>query len=680
MKKSPLVLLSIIITVLEFQIRQSNSQQTYVNNNQLSGSNSNTTHGFQCNGNRSSCSAYVTYRSQPPSYSTPPNIAFLLNSNTSTISRLNNISELDPIPADRLVVIPVTCSCRNSSNSSYYQHNARYRLQNLGETYFSIANNTYQGLTTWQAMAAQNNINITNLIIGDELLVPLMCACPTNQQQRQYRSQYLLSYITTWGDDVSQIAEMFGVDYQSVLDANELRENDTIFPFTPILVPLTSPFTHINLPSPPPTPSPQAETPDMPDTGGGSSNKGVFIGIGIGVGVLVLVIGSFLVWFFVLRPSRKKPVSTSKSEGKGRKVSESSSLFTPLPVSYTSSQTSTKSSSIGLDGLKLAIGSLTAYKFKEIEKATGSFGEGNKIKGSMYRGEFNGDEAAIKILKGNVPNDEINILKHINHSNITRLSGYCTHEGNTYLVFEYAEKGSLDDWLFRQQKHQSVHFDDTLSQPVLGWKQRVQIACNIADALNYLHSYIQPPYIHKNLKTSNILLDSNFRAKITNFGLARTLKDQSESGVLHLTKHVVGTHGYLAPEYIENGAVTTKLDIFAFGVVMLELLSGKPAVKPPGTNKAGPDDLLFIVFRKVFEGENVREKLMEFMDSNLGREYPLDVAYTVAQLGYRCVHPDMNSRPPISEIAMTLSKILSSSLDWDPSDELANSSSMSHTR
>lgn len=529
-------------------------------------------------------------------------------------------------------------------------------------------------------MIAQNNHSITNLVVGDELLVPLMCACPTANQERRYRSQYLLSYIVTWGDDISQIANMFGADYQSVLDANELRADDVIYPFTPILVPLTSAPTNLNLSSPsnPPSP-PQSNTPPVsPGTGGSSSNKGVFIGIGIGAGVLVLAVGSFLIWFFLIRPSRKKQLPTLQSVEKGDKVTESS-FFTPTPVSYTTSQISTRSSSVDLNGLKLAIGSLTAYKFKEIEKATGNFNEGNRIKGSMFRGEFKGDEAAIKILKGNVPNDEINILKHINHSNITRLSGYCTHEGNTYLVFEYAEKGSLDNWLFYQQKHQ-YEDDDSLSPPVLSWKQRVQIACNIADALNYLHSYVHPPYIHKNLKSSNVLLDSNFRAKITNFGLARTIQDESENGVLHLTKHVVGTHGYLAPEYIENGAVTTKLDVFAFGVVILELLSGKPAVKPSGTNKGGADDLLFMAIRSVFEGENVREKLMDFIDSNLGREYPLDLAYTMAQLGNRCVDRDMNSRPSMSEASMTLSKIFSSSLDWDPSDELANSSSFSHTR
>lgn len=524
---------------------------------------------------------------------------------------------------------------------------------------------------------AQNTYNLRTLKPGEEFLVPLMCACPTSEQVSKYRARYLVSYLVNWGDDISQIADIFGADMQSVLDANDLKSSDVIYPFTPILVPLKSVPTKITLPSPPPAPTPQS-TPTDTGGGGGSSKKWIGVGIGIGVGVLVLSLVSFFAWFFLVRPSRK-PVSTAPREAKGEKKDPESSEYTPVPGSYSTSSQNTKSSwSVGTDGLKVAIGSLTAYKFKELEEVTERFSETNRIKGSVFRGKFKGDDAAIKILKGNIPTDEINLLKHINHSNIIRLSGYCINEGNTYLVYEYTEKGSLDEWLFRQQNHHSE--DGSLSSTVLGWKQRVQIACNVSDALNYLHSYINPPYIHKNLKTSNVLLDASYKAKITNFGLARTIQDEDETGEVHMTKHVVGTHGYLAPEYIENGVVTAKLDVFAFGVVVLELLSGKPAVKPSGMNNGRLDDLLFVAIRKVFEGENVREKLMGFMDSNLGRAYPLDLAYSMAQLAHKCVDQDMNSRPSMSEVSMTLSKIYSSSLDWDPSDELANSSSLSHSQ
>ena len=279
-----------------------------------------------------------------------------------------------------------------------------------------------------------------------------------------------------------------------------------------------------------------------------------------------------------------------------------------------------------------------------------------------------GDDAAVKVLKGDV-SSEINMLKRINHTNIIRLSGFCVHGGNTYLVYEHAENGSLTDWL---------HDNKYPGSSPLAWKQRVQIAYDVADALNYLHNYTNPPYIHKNLKTGNILLDSSFRAKISNFGLARTLENQDKEGGVQLTRHVVGTHGYMAPEYMEDGVIAPKLDVFAFGVVILELLSGREA----SNDKHGGGDeeeLLSASIRRVTEGDNVREKLRGFVDPSLRHEYPLDIAFSMAQLAKNCVAHRLNSRPAMPEVFMTLSKIHSSSLNWDPSDELKRSGSLGHT-
>lgn len=144
-----------------------------------------------------------------------------------------------------------------------------------------------------------------------------------------------------------------------------------------------------------------------------------------------------------------------------------------------------------------------------------------------------------------------------------------------------------------------------------------------------------------------------------------------------MTRHVVGTHGYMAPEYVENGVITPRLDVFAFGVILLELLSGKEATVG---EKGGEESLLSASVKKVFEGENVREKLRGFVDPSLMNEYPLDLVYSMAQLGNKCVFHDLNGRPSMGEVSMTLSKILSSSLEWDPSDELERSRSLSHGR
>ncbi|XP_041017675.1 protein LYK5 [Juglans microcarpa x Juglans regia] len=620
------------------------AQQTYLANKQLDCYNDvNYTDGYSCNSVQSSCQAYLTFRSNPP-YNSPADIGLLLGSEPSLIAEANEISNFDTISTDTQILIPANCSC----SGPYYQYNTSYQLSRRDETYFSVANNTYQGLTTCQAMMAQNSYDSRNLTVGLNLKVPLRCACPTFNQTAA-GIEYLLTYMVASGDSVSAISELFGVDLQSVLHANDLSEESIIFPFTPLLIPLKRKPSRIRRTAPPPpSPPPPSPTPAAP--GSGKSNKRwVFVGVGIGAAAL-LVLSAFLLWFFCGGQSHKKapqPLPTLAPP-----------IKKPPQSSYENSWT------ISTEGVRYAIESLTVYKFDELEKATGFFREANRIKGSVYRGSFKGDDAAVKVMKGDV-SSEINLLTRINHSNIIRLSGFCVHGGNTYLVYEHAENGSLSDWL-QSNKLQN--------HSPLTWKQRVQVAYDVADALNYLHNYANPPYIHKNLKTSNILLVSNFRAKVSNFGLARTMENQDDGG-LQLTRHVVGTQGYMAPEYIENGVITPKLDVFAFGVVVLELLSGREAT---AADKDGGDreELLFASIRLVLEGDNVRDKLREFVDPSLGHEYPLDLAFSIAQLAKSCVAHDLNSRPAMSEVFATLSKILSSSLDWDPSDELERSTSI----
>lgn len=643
-------------------IHGSRAQQTYVDNKQLAcEENATTALGYVCNAPATSptCQSYLTFRSQPPLYNTPSSIATLLHSNPNDITALNNFSSNSAtIPANTVVVVPIrNCSC----SGGYYQHNASYVRQSGNETFFTIANNTYEGLTTCQAMITQNTLDYRNLVVGDNITIPLRCACPTATQTAA-GIRYLLTYLITWGDTFTSMSETFGgVDVQSILDANELSPTHVIFPFTPILIPLTTVPTRINTSATPATPPAPPTIPVAPSGGGSSSNKWVFVGVGIGVGLLLIVsLSGFLVWFFRRRKIQNQRILPPAKH-------------TPPKVMIPSES---KSWSVSSEGIRIAIESLTVYKYAELQKATGDFREENRVKGSVYRGIFNGDFAAVKIMKGDV-SGEINILKQINHSNIIRLSGFCVHQGNTYLVYEFAENGSLSDWLHSTKNTKN-------NDSVLGWKQRVQIAHDVADALNYLHNFITPPYVHKNLKCSNVLLDSNMRAKITNFGLARSV-DDNEDGELQLTRHVVGTFGYMPPEYIENGLITPKMDVFALGVLISELLSGKEATTTTTTTTGSPEkDVVHVQLsekiKEVVGGENVREKLAAFMDGDLKGEYPLELAYSMAEVASKCVAADLNDRPHVAEVFVVLSKILSSSEDWDPSDELEHSRSLSHGR
>ncbi|KAL2971533.1 hypothetical protein AAZX31_15G200700 [Glycine max] len=409
--------------------------------------------------------------------------------------------------------------------------------------------------------------------------------------------KYLLTYLVSQGESVSSIVDIFGIDEQNILEANELSATSIIFYFTPISVPLkTEPPVGIQRATTPPEDSPLPPPRPAPaeDRDSDSSKKWVIVGIVVGVVVLLILSAAlFLLRFYQLRQVEHPSLPPPKA------FSGSATMKATIPMMH--------SWSVSSEGVRYAIKSLSVFEFEELQKATGFFGEENKIKGSVYRASFKGDYAAVEVLKG-----------------------------DTYLVYRFAENDSLEDWLH------SVNKKYENSVP-LSWVQRVHIAHDVADALNYLHNYTSPPHVHKNLKSGSVLLDRNFRAKFSNFGLARAVEDQGGDGGIQLTKHVVGTQGYMPPEYIENCLITPKMDVFAFWGVLLELLSG-----------------------------NVKEKLGGFMDPDLRYEYPLELAYSMAEHAKRCV-----ARPQISEVFMILSNIQYSTLDWDPSDELEWSRSVS---
>ncbi|PKA52841.1 Protein LYK5 [Apostasia shenzhenica] len=637
----PPFLLRLLILLLH--LLASKAQQPYINNAQLNcyASNASSALGYSCNGLSSSCPSFLTFRARSP-YLSPALIAFLLSANTENVSRINSVSDVDPLPSDDLIIVPVPCSC-SGPNAQFYQHNASYTIKVNGETYLTVANDTYQGLSSCQALMDQNPIDSRHINVGDVIVVPLRCACPTLNQTRS-GIKYLVSYLVTWEDDVPTIAQRFNADYPSVLAANQLNEKSIIYPFTTLLIPLRTEPTAI---ASPPSPAPDV-SPPPPAGSGGSSHKWVFVGVGIGVGVL-LILGVPALFFCL----RRRP-----QEMKEKPVSGSGVEYGALPSKPSSSPSPATPSPLPSSVIQRMLDSMKLYEFEELERATGNFGEDHSVIGAVYRAVINGDSAAVKRLEGNASN-EINILKQISHSSIIKLSGFCLHEGNTYMVYEFADLGSLSDWIHHKKKMNDSY--------CLTWKQRIQIACDIADGLNYLHNYSNPPYIHNNLKSSNVLLGQGFRAKISNFCLARPVGEEEEGGMNQLTRHIVGTVSYMAPEYLEHGLITPKVDVFAFGVVLLELLSGQEATF------AGEDErkrglFLWAAIDDVLSGEDVRRKLRGFVDNCLRDEYPFDLAFAMAELAKRCASNDAASRPTMIEVLVSLSAIYNSTLDWEPED------------
>ncbi|KAI3794067.1 hypothetical protein L1987_36692 [Smallanthus sonchifolius] len=594
--------------------------------------------GYACNGVNQTCQAYLTFRSKPP-YNTVVSISNLLNANSTQLSQLNSVSETFTFGTGETVLVPARCSCLGQ----FYQANATYVIQS-GDTPFLIANDTFGGLSTCHAIQAERSNLTVNIYPGSRLTVPLRCACPT-EKQAAAGVRYLLSYLITWGQYISTISAKFGTDTGLTLEANELSEQDSnIYPFTTLLVPLSNPPSRsqtIAPPPPPATPPPPSSSAPGGGATSGNDHKWVYMIVGVLGGVaLTFAIGLCVFWFFFLKRKKMTPPmissasqsfeATEKPGDKKLDVDEESEF---------------------MESLSNIAQSLKVYKFDELKSATKDFSPNCLIKGSVYQGTINGDLVAIKKMHGDVSN-EIQLLNTIHHHNLICLSGVCFSDGHWYLVYEFAVNGALSDW---------IYYNALSSNKSLNWMQRIQIALDVANGLDYLHSYTTPPYVYKNLESSNILLDSDFRAKITNFDLARSAEGQE--GHFAMTRHIVGTRGYMSPEYLENGLISTKLDVYGFGVLLLEIVTGKHVSDLCEKVNRNLSEVLCDVL--VEENTDKNEKLTDFVDHRLQGNYPLQLAMTVVKLIDGCLDKDPSARPDMNEVSQCLSRILTTSQATD---------------
>ncbi|RDY12380.1 LysM domain receptor-like kinase 4, partial [Mucuna pruriens] len=557
--------------------------------------NSKSIRGYTCNGAKHSCQAYLTFRSQPI-YNTVSTISTLLGSNPSQLAKINSVSLNGTFETNKLVLVPVNCSCAGE----YYQTNTSYVFQN-SETYLLIANNTFEGLTTCQALEHENP-NPADIYPGRKLVVPLRCACPTkNQTDKGIR--YLLSYLVNWGDSVSLISEKFGVNTMTTLEANTLTLTSIIYPFTTLLIPLhDKPLSSQTV-----SPAQRTPPPSPPSSDHGSNKTWVYVVVGVIVGAVALMSVLCAVIFFTrYRKNKNKDDSVSvvieaiEKKPKGEVNEKLSEIISGIAQSF------------------------KVYGFEELQRATNNFSSSCWIEGSVYRGVINGDPCAIKKVEGDV-SKEIEILNKINHSNVIRLSGVSFHEGRWYLVYEYAANGALSEW---------IYFNN-VDGKFLSWTQRMRIALDVATELDYLHSFTSPPHVHKDITSGSILLDGEFRGKVANLSLARCLEGPDDQ--FPATRHIVGTRGYMAPEYLDNGLVSTKLDVYAFGVLMLEMLTGKEVAAILTQDETNLSHVLSVVL-----GE---ERLEEFIDSSLRENCPLQLAMFVIEMIDNCITTDPASRP-----------------------------------
>ncbi|CAA3010344.1 receptor-like kinase TMK4 [Olea europaea subsp. europaea] len=296
-----------------------------------------------------------------------------------------------------------------------------------------------------------------------------------------------------------------------------------------------------------------------------------------------------------------------------------------------------------------------------LREVTNSFSENNILGrggfGVVYRGQLHdGTRIAVKRMESNILSNkgmnefkaEIEVLTKVRHRNLVALHGFCDNGNERLLVYEYMPQGSLGQHLF--------HWDESGLMP-LTWNQRVTIALDVARGVEYLHSLAQQSFIHRDLKPTNILLGDDMRAKVSDFGLVRSAPD----GKYSVETRLAGTFGYLAPEYAATGRVTTKVDVFAFGVVLMEIITGRKALED-----SLPDDQTHLVpwFRRLIQyKDSVRASLDPTLQTD---EETFSSIWQVAELAGYCTAREAQQRPDMSHVVNALSPLVD---HWKPTLE-----------
>ncbi|XVF70902.1 hypothetical protein PTKIN_Ptkin11bG0199600 [Pterospermum kingtungense] len=286
------------------------------------------------------------------------------------------------------------------------------------------------------------------------------------------------------------------------------------------------------------------------------------------------------------------------------------------------------------------------FSYKELNAATKGFHSsriiGRGAFGNVYKAIFDSSSGTIAAVKRSKHSHEgkseflaeLTIIASLRHKNLVQIQGWCAEKGELLLVYEFMPNGSLDEALYPEPENGIL----------LTWSQRQNIAVGLASVLAYLHQECEMQVIHRDIKTSNILLDGNFNPRLGDFGLAR-LMDHDKSPVSTLT---AGTMGYLAPEYLQYGKATEKTDVFSYGIVILEVACGR---RPIGRelNSQKMVNLVDWVWELYREG-----RIIEAADPRLNGDFKEEEMKKLLLVGLSCAHPDSAARPPTRRVLQIL--------------------------
>ncbi|KAJ0464548.1 putative protein kinase RLK-Pelle-WAK family [Helianthus annuus] len=299
------------------------------------------------------------------------------------------------------------------------------------------------------------------------------------------------------------------------------------------------------------------------------------------------------------------------------------------------------------------VGKTILFKSRDLAKATDNFNE-NRIlgrggQGTVYKGMLV-DGRIVAVKKSKVVDEsqleqfinEVVILSQVNHRNVVKLLGCCLETDVPLLVSEFIPNGTL---------YNRLH--NGIDEFPISFNMRLEIATEIVGALAYLHSATSIPIYHRDVKTTNILLDDKYRAKVSDFGTSRFVSIEQT----HLTTLVKGTFGYLDPEYFQSSQFTEKSDVYSFGVVLVELLTGE---RPIFVNKLGENISLAAHFMLAME----EGRVMSIFDAVMIKEAAMDELMLLANLAMRCLNFNGKRRPTMKEVSMELEMIRTSHISY----------------
>ncbi|KAJ0972413.1 hypothetical protein J5N97_020372 [Dioscorea zingiberensis] len=396
-----------------------------------------------------------------------------------------------------------------------------------------------------------------------------------------------------------------------------------------------------------------ASSPDVSQPGNSSSPSSSQTGtkqVALIVALAVLLILTTVAGFFWFRKRKQRikfgKISSDPNTPPPNQKNKEAVQLHIMEQGATTNTTGTPFSSSTQDGLVLT--------YEALKQATNNFSDANILGkggfGVVYRGDINGLQIAVKKGTSDAMGHkgreefyaEIEVFKKVKHRHLVSLLGYCVEGNERFLAYEFMPEGTLGQHLFKRGGRNG-----------LTWKQRLVIALDVARGIEYLHSMAQGSFIHRDLKPSNILLDREMRAKVSDFGLVK-LVDTDKSMMTRLA----GTFGYLAPEYAITGKITVKVDVYAYGVILMEMIMGRKVLDE---SRPEEDTHLVSTFHRCYED---KVNFLSFVDSSM--ELTNEVHHEIkklAELAIHCTASDPAQRPDMSHAVTVLAPLLD---EWKP--------------